>query len=219
MTADVHFAAVFTAALQGEPCTIVGLGDQPQLIPAPRWRGAADAGDRAVLAQCTGSTIDLGCGPGRMAEHLAARGQTVLGVDLMPEAVAQTRARGVRAVRRDLFGPLPGEGHWGCALLADGNIGIGGDPVLLLRRARGLVAVGGVIVVDLAPPGAGLRVHTVHLRTGARRSRSFPWAVVGADAIGTVARAVGLDLDGLHEHEGRWFAVLRRTGGDPTCLG
>lgn len=218
MTADVHFAAVFTAALQGEPCTIEGLDDQPRPIPTRRWRGTADAGDRAVLAHCSGPTIDLGCGPGRMAEHLAARGQTVLGVDLMPEAITQTRARGVPAIRRDLFGPLPGEGSWGCALLADGNIGIGGDPVLLLRRARGLVVVGGVIVVDVAPPGAGLRLHTLHLRAGARRSRPFPWAVVGADAIGTVATAAGLDLDGLHEHHGRWFAVLRRGGGDPTCL-
>ena len=32
-------------------------------------------------------------------------------------------------LRRDLFAPLPGEGRWHHVLLADGNIGIGGDPV------------------------------------------------------------------------------------------
>ena len=37
-------------------------------------------------------------------------------------------------VRRDLFGALPGEGTWSHVLLADGNIGIGGDPVTLLSH-------------------------------------------------------------------------------------
>ena len=218
MSADAHSATLFTAALRGEPCTIVGIGAEQHPMATPRWCGAADASDRAVLAHCTGPTIDLGCGPGRMAEHLAARGLLVLGVDILAEAVAQTRARGVRAVRRDVFGPLPGEGFWSCALLADGNIGIGGDPVLLLRRVRGVVAVGGTIVVDVAPPGTALSVHTVHLRAGGRRSRSFPWALVGVDAICDVAASAGLEVSGRHEHEGRWFAVLRRGSGAPTCL-
>ena len=54
---------------------------------------------------------------------------------------------------RDVFGPLPGEGRWDTALLADGNIGIGGDPVALLARVRELLAPEGRVVVDLAAPG------------------------------------------------------------------
>ena len=43
--------------------------------------------------------------------------------------------RGGAALRRDVFAPLPGEGRWYTALLADGNVGIGGDPVALLQPA------------------------------------------------------------------------------------
>ncbi len=52
-----------------------------------------------------------------------------------------------------MFAPLPGEGRWGTALLADGNIGIGGDPVALLRRLREVLDPRGRIVVELAAPG------------------------------------------------------------------
>ncbi len=68
----------------------------------------------------------------------------MLGIDVVPEAVEQTRRRGASALQRDLFDALPGEGRWQTALLADGNVGIGGDPVALLARTR-----------DLVQPGAG----------------------------------------------------------------
>ena len=86
----------FAAALRGEPCTVHGLEELPHRLPMTRWAGSADAGDAAVLAHCTGPTLDIGCGPGRMSEHLAERGIGVLGIDIVPEAVAQTRARGAQ---------------------------------------------------------------------------------------------------------------------------
>jgi len=43
-------------------------------------------------------------------------------------------------VRRSVFDALPAEGRWHTALLADGNVGIGGDPIRLLSRLRGLIA-------------------------------------------------------------------------------
>ena len=108
-------------------------------LPVGRWRSNADAEDCALLDHCVGHTIDVGCGPGRMSEHLMARGHGVLGIDLVAEAVRQARRRGVAALRRDVFAQLPGEGRWDTVLLADGNIGIGGDPVALLD-ARGRAA-------------------------------------------------------------------------------
>ena len=51
MTADVStersFAQVFTAALRGDDCQVVGLGDAPGPLPVGDWRRAADAADRA----------------------------------------------------------------------------------------------------------------------------------------------------------------------------
>jgi SAM-dependent methyltransferase len=145
-----------------------------------------------------------------MSEHLAHRGVAVLGIDVVPEAVAQTRARGASALHRDVFDRLPGEGRWTCALLADGNIGIGGDPVALLRRVALLLRPGGWVVVDVAPPGAGLATRTLALECGVLRSDPFPWTVLGPEAITDVAHAARLSLAGVHDHGGRWFVVLAK---------
>ncbi len=206
------FAEVFASALRGAPCEVIGLGPEPSSLPVDLWNRSADASDRAVLAQCHGATIDIGCGPGRMSAHLAELGRCVLGIDVVPEAVDQTRARGVTALRRDVFAPMPGEGRWETALLADGNIGIGGDPARLLRRVAELLAPRGRIVVDLAPYGVGIRTTWVMLRTERQSSRPFSWTVVGAEAIGSVARAAGLGVLATHEYSGRWFAVLAKAG-------
>lgn len=209
---------LFSAALDGADCTVSGLGQEGRPLPVARWCGDADRGDRAVLAHCVSPTIDLGCGPGRMAEQLVRDGVSVLGVDAAPGAVALARARGVDVVCGDLFEALPGEGAWSSALLADGNVGIGGDPVRLLRRARELLRPGGQVVVDLSPPGTGLAVGRVRLRVGDRSSQAFPWAVLGADAVAAVASSAGLAVADVHEYSGRWFAVLLREEVPTPCL-
>ena len=94
-----------------------------------------------------------------------------LGIDVVHEAVGQTRARGAAALRRDIFGAVPGEGRWQTALLADGNVGIGGDPVALLRRLRRLLLPGGRVVVEVAPPGV---THPVGARDARVRRRPEP---------------------------------------------
>jgi SAM-dependent methyltransferase len=205
------YSAVFSSALRGDPCHVVGLGGEPQALPVADWTRPVDAGDLALLARCAGATLDVGCGPGRMTRALAERGHAVLGIDVVPEAVRMTRRRGGVAIVRDVFDPLPGEGRWHSALLADGNIGIGGDPRALLARLRELLTPGGRIVTDLAPPGAGVRTRSLRLQTAALECRPFPWSVVGADAIGTLALGAGLSVLGLHSHGDRWFAVLEKT--------
>ncbi len=206
--ARASFTDVFTSALRGEVCHVVGLGEVPRRLPVMTWQRVADAGDAALLEQCVGPTIDIGCGPGRMTQLLAERNHAVLGIDVVPEAVFQTRERGVSALLRDVFDTLPGEGRWATALLADGNIGIGGDPRALLRRVADLLEHDGRVVVDLEAPGTGIRTRTIQLATRSRQSGPFLWAVVGADAIDQVASGAGLYVRSLHQHEDRWFAVL-----------
>ena len=99
--------------------------------------------DEAVVGMCDGPTIDLGCGPGRLVAHLIRRGVPALGVDLSPAAIGLARRSGAPALRRDVFGPLPGTGRWHTVLLADGNVGLGGDPWRVLRRAAELLRQGG----------------------------------------------------------------------------
>lgn len=212
--ARLSFTEAFTAALRGCPVEVVGPDGAVTALPVPSWR-RLDAADEAMLAQCAGPTLDLGCGPGRMCARLAEQGLHVLGVDVVAEAVAQTRQRGVPAVRRDVFAPLPGEGRWGSVLLADGNIGIGGDPLALLRRARDLLARAGRVVVELEEPGATTPPHWARLRLDGEVSSPFRWARVGVDAVGDLAARAGL-VPSLVDRVGeRWFAVLVRSDGHP----
>ncbi|QZY30424.1 class I SAM-dependent DNA methyltransferase [Nocardioides coralli] len=208
MRDDRPFATVYTAALRGTGCHVEWLDDDLTPLPVTEWRRTADGSDRVLLDHCLGDTLDLGCGPGRMGEYLVRRGHRVLGVDIVAEAAHQATSRGLETWVGDVFDPLPREGSWQTALLADGNIGIGGDPTALLRRVRELVAPGGRVVVDLRPPGRGVRHRWARIRTDHATSRPFRWALVSADAVAALAATAGFPGAAVRVHEGRWYAVL-----------
>lgn len=204
------FTEVFSNALRGHSTAVRGVYAGDRALPVHDWLRPASHSDRVLLGHCRGATLDVGCGPGRMSAHLAECGHAVLAVDVVPEAVAQARRRGVAAIHRNVFSPLPGEGLWDTVLLADGNIGIGGAPEALLRRCAALLGRSGRVVVDLAGPGTGLQLHDAHLVSRGRRSMDFPWAQVGPEALGPLAASADLAVERLEEQRGRWFAVLRR---------
>ena len=213
------FSEVFSEALRGVPCTVVGLRQRPQELPVHAWRREADEEDLAMLALCRGHTVDLGCGPGRLTAALAGLGHVVLGVDVVTEAVDQTRARGVSALRRDVFDRLPGEARWHTALLADGNVGIGGDPVTLLRRAGALVRADGRVVVELAGPGIRHATQWAVLTCAGVRSAPFRWSTVGVDDIEMIARRAGFtEVDVRRIGGQRWCAVLAAQRGSKRMM-
>lgn len=212
------FSDLFARALRGADCEVIGVGDTPDAPPEPlpvaEWDRPAQKSDLAVLDLCVGVTMDVGCGPGRMAAALAERGHDVLAIDVVGEAVRLAQERGVAAVQRDVFETLPHEGAWSTVLLADGNIGIGGDPLALLRRVAELVEPGGQVVVDLAVPGVGIVSRWAHLRCDGAVSKPFRWSLVGVDVIEDLARQAGLELRTLQvAQDDRWTAVLRRPPG------
>jgi SAM-dependent methyltransferase len=167
-------------------------------------------GDRSVLDRCDGSTLDVGCGPGRLAAALSAAGVAALGIDVSPTAVRLARRRGANAIAADVFGPVPGAGTWRHALLIDGNIGIGGDPARLLRRCGDLLGPGGTVIVETDPPGSACWSGPAVLHDGARESMPFPWALVAADRLAWPAGDAGLRVHETWNEEGRWFACLGR---------
>jgi SAM-dependent methyltransferase len=175
-----------------------------------RWVEPVDAGDTEILAGVTGPVLDIGCGPGRHVAALRGSGVAALGVDLSPIAVRVTRQRGGDAVPGSIFADVPGAGRWQTALLLDGNIGIGGDPALLLRRVRELLAPGGSAVVELDPPGVRTERIRVRLEAPGVISEWFPWARAGVDGIGVPAIAAGLDPAPPRRAGNRWYVHLRR---------
>lgn len=177
-------------------------------VDAGSWSGLPRPGDRQLVQRCADGTIDLGCGAGRLTEAVAATGRRVLGVDVSPQAVRYAQRRGAPVLRGNLFAPLPGEGEWGCALLADGNIGIGGDPVRLLGRCRTLIGGDGSVLVEVDPPGSRTWSGHVALTDADRTSTTFAWSFVSVDDIAAVAADAALRLAGTWTEEGRWFAQL-----------
>lgn len=167
-------------------------------------------GDISIVDRCQGATLDVGSGPGRLTVALGERGIPALGIDVTPYAVHLARTAGALALLRDVFGHVPGAGRWMTVLLADGNIGIGGDPVALLRRVSELLTPLGRALVEVQPPGAELRREDVRLRHGDQTGAWFPWAYVGMDQIAGLAEAAGLALAETWVAHGRWFTVLRR---------
>ena len=179
-------------------------------LPVRRWTADAGPGDQPLLSRCSGPTLDVGCGPGRMTAALGALGVRALGVDVSPTAVAMTRSRGGTALNQDIFALHGGRRSWQHVLLVDGNVGIGGDPVRLLWLCRELISTCGSVLVDLAPPGRGLRVTSARLVGSSGAGEWFAWALLGTDAVQVVAAAAGLAVAALWRVEGeqRWQAEL-----------
>lgn len=166
-------------------------------------------GDASIVDRCSGPTLDVGSGPGRLTVALAECGIPALGIDVTPYAVHLARAAGALTLLRDVFGRVPGAGRWMTVLLADGNIGIGGDPVVLLRRVSELLTPLGQALIEVQPPGSALRREQIRLRHGSQTSAWFPWAYVGVDQIAELARNAGLSAAETWSADGRWFTSLR----------
>ncbi|MGW4507249.1 methyltransferase domain-containing protein [Streptomyces sp. NPDC004436] len=179
-------------------------------LDVERWCAEPDAADGTVLARCIGPVLDIGCGPGRLVAALAGLGHAALGVDVTPEAVARTVRAGGSALCRSVFDLLPREGGWGTVLLIDGNIGIGGDPAALLRRAAALAAPGGSLLVEVAAADVDECVEVcVEDGTGGRGA-SFRWARLGSRALCAGAKASGWSPYDSWQAAGRHFVHLTR---------
>ncbi|GAA3248639.1 class I SAM-dependent methyltransferase [Nonomuraea helvata] len=176
-------------------------------LEAARWFDLID-GDEALLERCASPTLDIGSGPGRLTVALTRRGVRALGIDITPRAVALTRRAGGFALLRDVFDEVPGSGQWTTALLADGNIGIGGHPEALLRRVRQLVRPGGTVLAEVASPDTRSRVDRVRLRIGSRAEDWFGWATVSMSDIERLAHASGFPEVERWTAHGRWLACL-----------
>jgi len=205
---------LYDKALDGERCWLRHGDGRRHRLPVNSWlggHGADTAFDSAIVALCDGPTIDLGCGPGRLVADLIQRGIPALGVDQSATAVRLARRNGAPALVRDVFEPLPGTGRWQTVLLADGNVGLAGDPRRVLRRAAELLRAGGRCVAEFDPGAVGVRTSWVRLESSRTIGPWFKWATVGVDSAAALAEEAGLALVGIHPIGDRVVATLTLT--------
>jgi rSAM/selenodomain-associated transferase 1 len=187
------------------PILLEGEDGESVRLDVAKYAAAPDATDAALLDRCTGPTLDIGCGPGRLSAELARRGVPSLGVDVAPVALLLARAAGATTLRRSVFDPLPGEGRWPHALLIDGNIGIGGDPAALLTRIKALLQpAGGELVVETAADDVDER-HSLRVEG---QGAALPWARLGTSALRAVAEPLGYTLAASWQSADRHFVAL-----------
>jgi 2-polyprenyl-6-hydroxyphenyl methylase/3-demethylubiquinone-9 3-methyltransferase len=91
--------------------------------------------------------VDLGCGAGLLAPHVAELGYRLVGVDLVPESLTQARAHGLVPVRADVHAvPL----RDGCAdvVCAGEILEHVTEPSTVVGEACRLLRTGGTLVLD-----------------------------------------------------------------------
>lgn len=175
-------------------------------LPVARWLADASPADQLVLRGAAAPVLDVGCGPGRLLGALESS-EPAMGIDLSPIAVQLAARRGTAIAGCVFATPMPA--CHATVLLLDGNVGIGGAPVPLLRRCAELLAPGGRVLVELGAPGSATRTGPVRLEGGGAVSDWFQWALVSVDAIGDVAGAAGMHVERTLHSDERWFAHLR----------
>lgn len=187
--------------------------------------------ERDALDSLAGPVLDLGCGAGRAALYLQAKGLEVTALDASPGAVAVCRARGVRDVRLGDLREPPGDKRWRGILLLCGNLGLAGgwhETRALLARLADLAAADAMLVADSVDPTItddqdeigyqrqqqerGRYVGQVRLRLRYGRITS-PWWEQSNIAIGDLPRLVegtGWTIHDHHLNGADHYALFRR---------
>ncbi|OCB18366.1 methyltransferase type 12 [Mycobacterium malmoense] len=215
---------LYDRALDGERCWIRHDDGELRPLPAHRWLGVRcpddpcpgdgsggafdEDFDEAVTQMCTGPTIELGCGPGRLVARLIQRGVPALGIDRSVAAIRLAGRGGAPVLLGDVFDPLPAMGLWQTVLLVDGNVGLGGDPCRILGRAAELLARGGRCVAEFDAEHIGIRSRWVRLESACEVGPWFRWASVGVDSAAALAAQAGLTLTGVRLIGDRVIACL-----------
>lgn len=193
----MSFDAVFADARDARVRQERG-GLRAQLAHA-RWFGPPTEIDEAIAAEAAGPVLDIGCGPGRVLDSLTLQGKEAMGIDLSPTAVALARGLGRNVRLQSVFDAIPG--HWATALLLDGSVGIGGDPVTLMRR---VLSLADVAIVEVDPPGSGTGAGRMRVETDDAASGWFDWGHVDTEGVADLG-----DLQRIERLGDRWFAWLR----------
>jgi SAM-dependent methyltransferase len=168
-------------------------------------------GALAARLPAGGRVLDVGCGVGRHARWLEARGIEVDAIDLSREMVAVARAQGVPARVASAFA-LPPDERYDAALLLGNSLGLCGSRVRLRDLLRSLADRTPLVVadsVDLGEEGAEVRAR---IEYGGQVGAWFDWLHVTREELELAARELGLHLEWIAQAPGGAYAALLCSG-------
>jgi len=196
-----------------------------------RWSRA----ERLAIRFARGRTaLDVGCGAGRVALHLQARGVRVTAIDNSPWVVKTAKARGVKDAR--LF-PFEHVGRLGAdsfdtVVMFGNNFGLFGSRArarTLLKALHRITRPGAVLLAQSRDPHeTDEAAHRAYARRNRRRGRMpgqiriqirfnqwigpwFDYLLVSAREMAAILEGTGWNVDRVFtEGGGRYVAVVRR---------
>ena len=164
---------------------------------ALHWLAASRAGHIPPAEGPGALLVDLACGGGLMAPHVARLGYRHVGVDIGMRGLLLAREHGVQVVRGSVLAvPLSD----GCAdvVLAGEILEHVEDDVGVLAECARLLKPGGTLVLDALAAGRVSTLINVHLLErlpgGPPRGLHYPRLFVDRDRLLAAADRLGLDL-------------------------
>jgi SAM-dependent methyltransferase len=193
------------------------------LAPVRRWLAV----ERRTLRYVRGRVLDVGCGAGRVALELQARGREVVAIDPSPGAVEVALRRGVRDVRRlrleDVNESL---GHFGTVLMYGNNFGLFAARVKARRLLRVLRPLADRIVAGSNDPKrTDDPAHIAYQERNRRRGRMpgqlrlrvryrnlvdpwFDYLLVSPDEMAELVDGTGWRIERLTLDESSYFVAV-----------
>jgi len=167
----------------------------------------------------SGLLLDLACGAGLLAPHVAGKGYRHVGLDLSPTALPQARAHGVVPVRGDVL-RLPFRDEAADVVVAGEVLEHVDDPARLVDEACRVLRPGGTLVLDTIADTWWGRFSSItvgeRMPGGPPPRLHDPALYVDRDRLVRTARAHGVELEltGLRPSARQylWWLAGRREG-------
>jgi SAM-dependent methyltransferase len=188
-----------------------------------RW----PAVERRALRHVRGRVLDVGCGAGRVALELQARGHDVVAIDVSRGAVGVAAQRGVRDARLLRFEEIDRSlGRFGTVVMFGNNFGLFGGEAKARRMLRRLATLADRIVATSNNPYAtDDPVHLAYHERNRGRARmpgqlrirvryrqlASPWfdyLLVSEEELRTLVAGTGWRVTRLLEGEGSYYALV-----------
>jgi SAM-dependent methyltransferase len=212
----------------------VSPGAHAYFAPFERWPSV----ERRALQLVRGRVLDVGCGAGRVALHLQARGHEVVAVDVSPLAVKTCRLRGVRNARVCSVTRIGRRlGEFDTIVMLGNNFGLFGNPRRarwLLRRFHALTSPTARIVAESRNPYKGATAEhrqyhqlnrrrgrlpgqlRLRVRYGHARTPWFDYLIVSASEMREIVAGTGWRVANLIEASNPiYIAVLEKIARAP----